>query len=94
MENNKSNGIGFSGLLLVAFIVLKLCKVIDWDWWWVMSPLWIPLGLLAIIGIGYLIYYLLIRKKVKEHVDIGKAIKNESAFQRRLREAQEKQRAK
>lgn len=28
-------------LLLVLFIGLKLCNVIDWSWWWVMSPLWI-----------------------------------------------------
>ena len=28
------------GLLFVVFLVLKLCKVIDWSWWWVTSPLW------------------------------------------------------
>ncbi len=36
-----SSGIGFPGLLTVAFIVLKLCGVITWSWWWVWSPLWI-----------------------------------------------------
>lgn len=35
-------GVGFAGLLAVAFVVLKLCKVIDWSWWWVLSPIWIP----------------------------------------------------
>ncbi len=36
------------GLLLVAFIVLKLVGVIDWSWWWVLSPLWIGfVGVLA-----------------------------------------------
>ena len=34
-------GIGFVGLLQVAFIVLKLCHVINWSWFWVLSPLWI-----------------------------------------------------
>lgn len=24
----------------VAFIILKLCKVIDWSWWWVTAPFW------------------------------------------------------
>lgn len=47
---DKESSIGVGGLLLVAFIVLKLCHVIDWSWWWVMSPLWIPVEL-AIIGI-------------------------------------------
>ena len=36
-------GLGLSGVLLVVFIVLKLCKVITWSWVWVLSPLWISL---------------------------------------------------
>ena len=28
-------------MLLIVFIVLKLIKVINWSWWWVLSPLWI-----------------------------------------------------
>ena len=32
--NNNSNGIGFVGALTIAFIVLKLMKIIDWSWWW------------------------------------------------------------
>ena len=34
-------GIGFFGLLTVAFIVLKLCGIINWGWIWCISPLWI-----------------------------------------------------
>ena len=47
-SSSSSAGIGFSGLLTVAFIVLKLCHVIDWAWVWVLSPLWISfvLGIL------------------------------------------------
>jgi len=44
-----SGGIGFSGLLAIVFITLKLCGVIAWSWWWVLSPLWIPL--LLVLGI-------------------------------------------
>lgn len=40
-NTSNSNGIGFVGLLTVAFIVLKLCGIISWSWWWVLSPLWI-----------------------------------------------------
>ena len=32
--------IGFFGLLGIVFIILKLCNVIDWAWWIVLSPLW------------------------------------------------------
>ena len=35
-------------LLTVAFIVLKLCGVINWSWWWVLSPMWILLILMVI----------------------------------------------
>ena len=50
-ENNVNVNIGglFSTLLLVAFIVLKLCHVIEWPWLWVLSPLWIPLAIVIII---------------------------------------------
>ena len=41
--------IGVTGLLQVAFIVLKLCGVIDWSWWWVLSPTWISLGLVILL---------------------------------------------
>ena len=43
--------VSFSGtsLLSVAFIVLKLCNVIDWSWWWVLAPIWIPIALVVIL---------------------------------------------
>ena len=37
-EIKNYSGIGVNGLLQVAFIVLKLCNVIDWSWWWVFAP--------------------------------------------------------
>lgn len=40
-KNVSVSGMGFSSMLAVAFIVLKLCHVIDWSWVWVLSPLWI-----------------------------------------------------
>jgi len=42
---NSSGGIGFTGLLAVLFIGLKLTDNIDWSWWWVLSPIWIPLAI-------------------------------------------------
>jgi len=37
-----------SSTIQTIFIVLKLIGVISWSWWWVLSPLWIPLIVLAI----------------------------------------------
>lgn len=51
-NNNKkasSGGVGFTGLLALTFIILKLCNVITWSWWWVLAPIWIPLGLAVVI---------------------------------------------
>ena len=44
-------GTGPLDLLTIVFVVLKLCKVIDWSWWWVFSPLWIPLAIIVVLGI-------------------------------------------
>jgi fatty acid desaturase len=50
-ENNfgRNNGIGFTGLLQLAFIILKLLKVINWTWVWVLAPIWITTGLTIMI---------------------------------------------
>ena len=48
-SSKASGGIGFTGLLQIAFIVLKLCKVISWSWLWVLSPTWISLILVILI---------------------------------------------
>ena len=42
---NKQTSIGLGTILFVVFLVLKLCGVIAWSWWWVFAPLWIPLVL-------------------------------------------------
>ena len=50
MENKtqvSSGGISFAGLLFIAFLVLKLTHVIDWSWWWVFAPLWIPVAVVT-----------------------------------------------
>jgi hypothetical protein len=43
--SSHSSGIGLGGALALLFIGLKLGHVIDWSWWWVLSPLWIPVAL-------------------------------------------------
>lgn len=50
----RNSGIGFASLLGLAFIILKLCKVINWSWLWVLAPFWIPASI-AIIAVIILI---------------------------------------
>lgn len=59
-ESNKtstSGGIGFCGLLAIAFIVLKLIGFIEWSWVWVLSPIWIPIVIVLVILIIIFIAY-------------------------------------
>lgn len=50
-----NGGIGFCGALTLILIVLKLLKLIDLSWVWVLAPLWIPA---ALVVVGIAIYLL------------------------------------
>ena len=47
--STNSLGGGFTGLLQVAFIVLKLLKVIDWSWLVVLLPTIISSALAVVL---------------------------------------------
>ena len=49
-NENTSSGIGIGMVLFIVFLVLKLTGTIDWSWWWVTSPLWIPIALAILIS--------------------------------------------
>ncbi len=36
-------------LVFLLFLGLKLTGHIDWSWWWVTSPLWIPAGFIVVL---------------------------------------------
>jgi hypothetical protein len=50
----KSSSIGLPGVLTIVFIVLKLTGSIDWSWWWVVAPLWLPItvGVVIFLFVG------------------------------------------
>ncbi len=48
-DNKKSYSIGFFDALAIVFIVLKLLGVIKWSWWWVLSPIWIPIIIVLVL---------------------------------------------
>lgn len=51
----EEKGIGFTGLLTIVFIVLKLCHVINWSWIWVLCPIWIIFLFIILIFIIFVI---------------------------------------
>ena len=52
-----TGGLSFTSVLFFVFLVLKLCGIIDWSWWWITAPLW---GGLALILAGYLIFLVVV----------------------------------
>lgn len=54
-------GTSFTTLLSILLIALKLTNNIDWSWWWVLAPIWIPLSIgliiLAAIVVAWIIMY-------------------------------------
>ena len=48
MKNN-DNGIGFTGLLQIVLITLKLLDKINWGWAWVFAPTWIYASIIILL---------------------------------------------
>jgi hypothetical protein len=55
-KSNSGTGLSLSAVLFIVFLVLKLTGNIDWSWYWVTSPIWIPLAIaLSIFLIVFLV---------------------------------------
>lgn len=52
----KYEGTSLFTITFIIFLVLKLTDNIDWSWWAVTAPLWIPISILlvviAVVGLG------------------------------------------
>jgi len=86
-NNNSSSGTSIVGLLGVAFVVLKLTKVINWSWWYVTIPFW-GSALIAIPLIIVLVYYRRKNEKEIKRLYQSRPPRTKSKFQERLEEMQ------
>ena len=50
-------GIGFTGILTIVFIVLKLLGKISWSWVWVLAPLWISFAFSLLMFVVLIILF-------------------------------------
>jgi len=58
-SNTSSGGVGLTGALFLVFLVLKLTGNITWSWWWVTSPLWMPVAfVLAIVIVAVIVLFI------------------------------------
>ena len=66
MKNDSSTsfgGLGLESVLTVVFVVLKLVGVINWSWWWVLSPIWISLAATLVIALFCVIACAIFRRR-------------------------------
>lgn len=59
----RESGYGIGFILFLVFLILKLCNVITWSWWWVTAPIWIPAALILIFLLVTIILYFLSKRK-------------------------------
>lgn len=56
MNTNNKSQLGLLGTLQIIFLVLKLTGNIDWEWFWVLSPTILPIGIvLAFVVIATIV---------------------------------------
>ena len=61
-SSSSSGGIGFTGLLTVLFVGLKLTGHITWSWWWVLSPIIISTSIVILFILALLIGAIIFEK--------------------------------
>lgn len=64
IKTTTSSGIGLGTLVFLVFLTLKLAvigQVAEWSWWWVTSPLWIPIAIIMVIAIFGFIGFAIIK---------------------------------
>lgn len=67
--NNKDlqmSGAMFFELMFLMFLGLKISGLIDWSWWWIFAPIWVPIAILLGI-LGILALFLIISKAMEKN---------------------------
>jgi hypothetical protein len=67
-QNNYNWSIGFLDILALIFITLKLLGVITWSWWWVLTPIWIQVGIFVVLAAGFLLFFFIAKKHVRRNI--------------------------
>lgn len=49
MENKNITGLGWLDTILVVFVTLKCAHLVDWSWWFVLSPFLVPFAFCVVV---------------------------------------------
>lgn len=52
-------------ILTIIFVILKLCGVLSWSWWWVLSPLWGGVAIFIVLALIWLFCFIAVTIKEK-----------------------------
>lgn len=59
-RDTNESGLGVFGVLFILFVVLKLTHLVDWSWWMVTSPVWVPASIFLLV---VLVYFFILKNK-------------------------------
>ncbi len=57
MSNKDTSGLGLGTILFLIFLILKLTNLINWSWWWVFAPFWMPFAIIFLLFILVFLYH-------------------------------------
>ena len=60
-KETNNGGIGIFTLMFLILFTAKVFGAIDWSWWWVFSPVWVPVALILLTAL-----FILIVRGIKE----------------------------
>ena len=68
--NSTDTGVGLGTILFIVFLILKLTETIDWSWWWVTAPIWIPVAFIILLfGVTVILFPKEFIEGLKESID-------------------------
>lgn len=46
------------GIPFYILLTLKLTGVVQWSWWWITLPIWLPFVLFALLAVAFCVFML------------------------------------
>lgn len=56
-----------AGIPFYILLTLKLTGVVQWSWWWITMPVWLPLVLFALLAVTFCVFMLWPTKNKGKH---------------------------